>query len=102
MRARGSIDRKIEFEIIASAVEQAAQGRGRVLLIEGHRGVGKSTLLTETARRAAECGFTVASGRPRAGELAAPGSALRHAIMRCAPTMTEWRDLGELVANLLS
>lgn len=102
MRPRGSIDRKIEFEIIGSAVEQAAQGHGRVLLIEGHRGVGKSTLLAETARRAGERGFTVASGRRRDGELAAPGSALRHAIIRCAPSMTEWRDFGELVTNLLS
>jgi DNA-binding CsgD family transcriptional regulator/tetratricopeptide (TPR) repeat protein len=102
MRALGPIDRKIEFEMIASAVEHAAQGRGRVLLIEGHRGVGKSTLLAETARRARECGFTIASGRGRSGEPAAPGSALRHAIIRCAPTMTEGRDIGELVANLLS
>jgi DNA-binding CsgD family transcriptional regulator/tetratricopeptide (TPR) repeat protein len=102
MLPRGAIDRKIEFEMIGSAVEQAAQGRGRVLLIEGHRGVGKSTLLAEAARRAGERGFTVASGRGRAGELAAPGSTLRHAIIRCAPSMTEWRDFGELIANLLS
>jgi DNA-binding CsgD family transcriptional regulator/tetratricopeptide (TPR) repeat protein len=88
--------------MIGSAVEQAAQGRGRVLFIEGHRGVGKSTLLAETARRAGEHGFTVASGRGRAGEPAAPGSALRHAIIRCAPSMTEWRDIGEIIANLLS
>ena len=89
MRTPSPIDRKIEFEIIGSAVEQATQGRGRVLLIEGHRGLGKSTLLAGTARRAAEHGFTVASGRGRAGEPAAAGSALRHAIIRCAPSMAE-------------
>jgi DNA-binding CsgD family transcriptional regulator len=88
--------------MIASAVEQAGQGRGRVLIIEGHRGVGKSTLLAETARRARQQGFAVASGRGRTGERAAPGSALRLAIIRCAPTLTEWRDVGELIASLLS
>jgi DNA-binding CsgD family transcriptional regulator/tetratricopeptide (TPR) repeat protein len=92
----------MEIDAIESALEQAAQGRGRVLLIEGHRGVGKSTVLTETARRAGARGFTVASGRGRSGEHAAPGSTLRQAIIGCAPTMTEWRDAGELITKFLS
>jgi DNA-binding CsgD family transcriptional regulator len=102
MLPRGPIDRKSELETIGAALEQAAHGRGRVLLIEGHRGVGKSTLLDATARHASERGFTIASGRGRTGEHAAPGSAVRLAIIRCAPTMTEWRDVGELITNLLS
>ncbi len=88
--------------MIASAVEQARDGRGRVVLIEGHRGLGKSTVLAETARRARQNRFTVASGRGRTGEHAAPGSALRLAMIRAAPSLTESRDIGELIGNLLS
>ncbi len=71
-------------------------------MVEGHRGVGKSTLLSEAARQAAARGFKVASGRGRDGERAAPGSAVWSAVIRCAPAMSERRGSGELIASVLS
>ena len=71
-------------------------------MVEGHRGVGKSTLLSEAGRQATARGFKVASGRGRGGERAAPGSAVWSAIIRCSPAMSERREAGELIASVLS
>lgn len=64
--------------------------------------MGKSTLASEASRQAGARGFTVAPGRGRDAERAAPGSALRSAIIRCAPAMSERREAGELIGNFLS
>ena len=64
--------------------------------------MGKSTLAGEAARLASARGFTVATGRGRDAERAAPGSALWSAIIRCAPAMSERREAGELIGNFLS
>jgi hypothetical protein len=64
--------------------------------------MGKSTLANEASRQAGARGFTVAPGRGRDAERAAPGSALRSAIIRCAPAMSERREAGELIGNFLS
>ena len=99
---RAPIERKTELLEIKSALEQASLGRGRVLILEGHRGLGKSTLLGEVARQAGARGFTVASGRGRGSERAAPGSALWSAVIRCAPAMSDRREAGELIGTFLS
>jgi DNA-binding CsgD family transcriptional regulator len=99
---RAPIARKTEITELEASLAQASLGRGRILLVEGHRGVGKSTLLNEAARQATARGFKVASGRGRAGEHAAPGSAVWSAVVRCAPAMSERRGAGELVASVLS
>ncbi len=52
-----------EFGVLQSAVESARAGRGRAVLIGGEPGVGKSRLVREVARRAANDGAIVLHGR---------------------------------------
>src|SRR5918993_1058464 len=52
-----------EFGVLQSAVESARAGRGRAVLIGGEPGVGKSRLVREVARRAANEGAIVLHGR---------------------------------------
>jgi DNA-binding CsgD family transcriptional regulator len=99
---RAPIANKMDITELEASLEQASLGHGRILVVEGHRGVGKSTFLSEAARHATARGFKVASGRGRAGEHAAPGSAVWAAVIRCAPALSERRDAGELVASILS
>jgi len=46
-----------------AVLEDARRGQGRLLLIAGEAGIGKSRLADELARRALECGFLAAWGR---------------------------------------
>ena len=102
MFPRTPVGRKLELGEIEAALEQASLGRGRILLIEGRRGLGKTTLAGEAARQASARGFTVATARGRDAERAAPGSALWSAIIRCAPAMSDRREAGELIGSFLS
>ncbi len=47
------IERDVQLAALDSAVDAAAAGAGRLLLIGGEAGVGKTTLVAEAARRAA-------------------------------------------------
>jgi tRNA A-37 threonylcarbamoyl transferase component Bud32 len=51
------IGREAEIETLAAVLASAEQGHGSAALLLGEAGVGKSTLLRETARRAGERGF---------------------------------------------
>ena len=102
MFSRAPIGRKLELGEIESALDQASLGRGRILLVEGYRGLGKSTLLAEAGRQAGARGFTVVSGRGRGDERAAPGSALWSALIRSAPAMSDRRHNGEFIGTFLS
>jgi DNA-binding CsgD family transcriptional regulator len=99
---KAPLGRKTELSEIESALEQASVGRGQILLVEGHRGLGKTTLLGEIGRQASAHGFTVAFARGRDGERAAPGSALWSAVVRSAPAMSDRREAGELIGTFLS
>ncbi|HUA06237.1 MAG TPA: AAA family ATPase [Solirubrobacteraceae bacterium] len=99
---RAPIGRKLELGEIESALDQVSLGRGRIVLVEGYRGLGKSTLLAEAGRQAGARGFTVVSGRGRGDERAAPGSALWSAVIRSAPAMSDRREAGELIGTFLS
>ena len=48
------IGREQELEIVASAVRDAARGRARTVLLAGEAGIGKSRVLAEALRRAAD------------------------------------------------
>jgi DNA-binding CsgD family transcriptional regulator len=61
MAARRLYERERELGQAASELDAAASGSGRVLLIEGQAGTGKSSLLSEVARLADERGFDVYS-----------------------------------------
>jgi tetratricopeptide (TPR) repeat protein len=52
-----------ELRRLAAALEEAKSGRGRLLLIAGEPGIGKTRLCDELARIAEQASFTVAWGR---------------------------------------
>jgi predicted ATPase len=57
------IGREEEMEILISALQKAAEGRGSMILIEGEAGIGKTHLLSEFSNSARSRGFSVLWGR---------------------------------------
>ena len=88
-----------EFQI---ALEDAAAGRGRVILLQGPHGFGKSALVNEAVREARARGFTVVHGRARRTERGAEPCVLASAIVRAAPALSGFDEIDELVDGLLS
>ncbi len=62
-RSSGLIGRDRELDDLRSAMEQAAQGNGRLVLIGGEPGIGKSRLADELAGQARDAGHAVLWGR---------------------------------------
>lgn len=60
-------DRERDLDVIDAVLSEAAHGVGRVLLIEGPAGIGKTALLEQLRLRAADSAMTVCAAR--AGEL---------------------------------
>src|SRR3954453_13660901 len=56
-------ERDAELAQVEQALADAARGDGRLLLVEGPAGIGKSRLLAEVRRRAGEQGALVLSAR---------------------------------------
>jgi predicted ATP-dependent serine protease len=52
-----------ERAAVERALARARDGHGRVLLITGEAGIGKSRMLEEAARLATDAGMTVLTGR---------------------------------------
>ncbi len=94
--------RNTELTEIQLALEDAAAGRGRVLLLQGPHGIGKSALVNETAREARARGFTVVHGRARRTDRGAAPCLLASAIVRAAPALTGFQEIDELVDGLFS
>lgn len=61
------LDREEDLAALDMALAEAAEGAGRVLLIEGPAGIGKTVLLDELRRRAGALGMEMLSAR--SGEL---------------------------------
>ena len=57
------VDRDREVQVMAGALADALDGQGRMLLIHGPAGIGKSRLLQEVRRTAAEKGALVLTAR---------------------------------------
>lgn len=57
------VGRGDELQIALEAVSAARSGRGRLMLVRGDAGVGKTTLVREVARRAEPFGVTTLTGR---------------------------------------
>jgi tetratricopeptide (TPR) repeat protein len=57
------VDREEEMRELLALLAQAAAGRGRMLLLAGEAGIGKTRLATEAANRARSQGFRVLWGR---------------------------------------
>ena len=64
---QGVLDREVELATLDAAVGRVAAGDGRVVLIEGSAGVGKSTLLAAVRENARAAGLRVLGAR--GGEL---------------------------------
>ena len=60
---RSFVGRDHELADLGSALEEAASGRGSLVLVTGEPGIGKTRLLSEVAQAAAERGGRVATGR---------------------------------------
>jgi DNA-binding NarL/FixJ family response regulator len=61
------VGRRPELAVVGELVDRLADGQGSVLEVTGEPGIGKTRILTELARLAAERGLPVLAGR--AGEL---------------------------------
>lgn len=63
LRAEGRltplVDRRVEMEVLAAALESAKQGRGGLIALDGEPGVGKSRLVHELSLRARAQGVPV-------------------------------------------
>jgi tetratricopeptide (TPR) repeat protein len=57
------VGRDAELEVMVRALEEARAGRGRLLLLAGDPGIGKTRLADELAARASEASATVLWGR---------------------------------------
>src|ERR1700733_10114646 len=51
--------RAAEYDAVLSLLASTAEGQGKILLVEGDPGTGKSLLLAEAAREARERGFSL-------------------------------------------
>ena len=79
------VGRKREIEIAGSALDAAQQGAGRLVLVTGGPGIGKSSLAWSIAAEAAARGFRVGRGAWDADE---------------APPLSGWHEsLGEALGN---
>ena len=61
------LEREREFDAVQEACSAIAGGRGRLIVVDGSAGVGKTLLMSAAAQAAAEAGVEVA--RTRGGEL---------------------------------
>ncbi len=82
MRRRGA-----EFETVLALLDGTQQGQGRVLLVEGEPGTGKSLLLARAGEEAGRRGFRVVAAA--AGELS-PAPSLDG---RSGPSRGCWRPI---------
>ncbi|WP_329049093.1 AAA family ATPase [Amycolatopsis sp. NBC_01488] len=57
------VGRVREADLLAARLDEARSGRGRLVLITGEPGIGKTRLAQETVARAAAAGVPVAWGR---------------------------------------
>jgi DNA-binding CsgD family transcriptional regulator/tetratricopeptide (TPR) repeat protein len=89
------IGRDAEVGLLESAYRAATDGAGRVVLVSGPAGIGKTILCTTLTRRCAGLGALVLSGG------CVPGAGVDIAY---APFISAWRsanqDFGELLAGL--
>ncbi|MFL6006216.1 MAG: BTAD domain-containing putative transcriptional regulator, partial [Gaiellaceae bacterium] len=72
-RAAGAfVGRDREVEELSTALDDAAAGRGRLFLVSGESGIGKTRLADEVASRAKEAGLRLLWGRSAKAEGAPP------------------------------
>src|SRR5438067_432140 len=83
------VGRQHELVELRAGLEDAATGRGRFFLIVGEAGIGKTRLVEELAREAAERGHLVVWGRCWEGEGAPPYWPWIQVIRACLPRVAD-------------
>src|SRR5437762_14211465 len=79
------VGRQYELVELRAGLEDAVGGRGRSFLVVGEAGIGKTRLVEELAREAAERGHLVLWGRCWEGEGAPPYWPWIQVIRACLP-----------------
>lgn len=92
------IGRRDELRLLHDALSQAQAGSGRLLLVSGEPGIGKSRLAQEGANQAADLGFQVLWGRCLEDPSAPPYWPWLH-LMRGWLELTEDEQLADAVAG---
>src|SRR5207249_971432 len=83
------VGRHHELVELRAGLEDAATGRGRFFLVVGEAGIGKTRLVEELAREAAERGHLVVWGRCWEGEGAPPYWPWIQVIRACLPRVAD-------------
>lgn len=104
MSAPELVGRRGELAVLTDALADAAAGHGRLVLVEGDAGVGKTRLTQEFADRAARDGATVLSGGCLQLEADIPYAAFDEALpgpffTGTADRASEFRRVAETVAG---
>src|SRR5689334_9028137 len=89
------LEREAIVEVIEGSIERAANGAGRLLMVEGASGLGKTVLLDAAGERARALGFTVLAAAGRALEREFPFGAALQLFERAASAETD----GDLFAG---
>jgi DNA-binding CsgD family transcriptional regulator len=98
------IGRQDELAVLGDALADATAGTGRLVLVEGDAGVGKTRLVQEFADRAARAGATVLSGGCLQLEADIPYAAFDEALpgeffTGTADRATEFRRVAETISS---
>ncbi len=101
-------EREAELEAVDVSLSAASTGNGRLLLVEGQAGLGKSRLLIEARQRAEDSGLTVMAARGGEFERDVPFGVARELFGRALQAtpagnhQTLFRGAAELAAPLFS
>ncbi|MET0864316.1 MAG: AAA family ATPase [Nakamurella sp.] len=90
MPAGALLERGLEVSAIAAACQGAGDGNGRVLVVAGHAGIGKSSLLLAGQHTARAAGFTVLTARASALEREFAFGVARQLFERAAAQAPHW------------
>jgi AAA ATPase domain len=84
------LERAGEVSAIAAACQAAQAGDGRVVVLAGRAGIGKSSLLLEGQRAARAAGFTVLTARPSGLEREFAFGVVRQLLERAVQRAPHW------------
>ena len=102
------VGRQAEWERIVASMEDVMQGNGRLVLLSGEPGVGKTRLAQEVTLKARHWGFLVATGRCYESEQNLPYVPFLEALLtlyeQCHPSVRaevprRWPYLGRLLPD---